>query len=125
MSADPVQLAEFETSPEILAITQSEGRVELNLLIPEELLYFRGHFPEFALLPGVIQLDWAIKFATQYFALGSVFATTIRIKFNKPIRPNSRLTLRLGYAPSRSSIEFEYADADGGFSSGRIGFASA
>ncbi|MHB8381510.1 MAG: ApeI family dehydratase [Candidatus Binataceae bacterium] len=112
-------------SPEIAGFTRSRERVELNLIIPESLIYFRGHFPNFAILPGVVQLDWAVHYGKQYFAPGAYGPDSVRIKFNKPIRPNHRVTLTLKYVQTRSSIQFEYADADGACSSGQIGFAPA
>ena len=112
-------------SPEIAVVAHSEGRVELSLVIPETLLYFRGHFPGFAILPGVVQLDWAIQYGAQYFALGAICAVTVRIKFRKPIRPNHRVTLTLKHLRSRDSIQFDYTDADGACSSGQVGFAPA
>lgn len=111
--------------PEVVAVTRSDERVEMSLFIPEALLYFRGHFPGFAILPGVVQLDWAIQYGTRYFAPGAVSPSTIRIKFNKPIRPDHRVRLTLKYEPSRNRIQFDYADADGACSSGQIGFEPA
>ncbi len=126
MSAVAARSTESEIqSPEITAVAQSEDRVELSLVIPETLLYFRGHFPGFAILPGVVQLDWAIHYGAQYFALGAVCAGTVRIKFRKPIRPNHRVTLSLKHVRSRNSIQFDYTDADGACSSGQVGFAHA
>ncbi len=125
MSPEPPHSLESELSPEIVSIARSENRLELNLVIPAGLVYFRGHFTEFPILPGVVQLDWAIKYGSQYFALGRVFASTIRIKFNQPMRPDHRVTLSLEYLRSRDSIQFDYKDADGACSSGRIGFAKA
>jgi 3-hydroxymyristoyl/3-hydroxydecanoyl-(acyl carrier protein) dehydratase len=123
MSAEPAP--DEITHPEIIGIARSEDRVELTLMIPDALLYFRCHFPNFAILPGIVQLDWAIQFGRQHYALGAVSPATIRIKFRKPIRPNHRITLSLKYLRARNSLEFNYADADGVCSSGQIGFGSA
>jgi len=126
MSADLARAMGSEIQrPEIAGVTRSEERIELKLVIPEALLFFRGHFPGFAILPGVVQLDWAIQYGTQYFAPGAVFPSTIRIKFNKPIRPNHRVTLTLKHELSRNRIQFEYTDVDGACSSGQIGFEPA
>lgn len=123
MSAKSLQLAASEIKdPEIVGVTRSEELVELKLVVPEALLYFRGHFPGFAILPGVVQLDWAIHYGRQHFALGADLATTIRIKFRKPIRPAHHLTLSIKYVRSRNCVYFDYADADGACSSGQIGF---
>src|SRR5258708_21659132 len=113
MSAESQRFAELEIMhAEIVGVTRSEEEAELKLLIPETLLYFRGHFPGFAILPGVVQLDWAIQYGREHFALGAVFASTIRIKFRKPIRPNHELKLNIRYARSRDCIYFDYADAE-------------
>jgi 3-hydroxymyristoyl/3-hydroxydecanoyl-(acyl carrier protein) dehydratase len=123
MSAEPIA-AEI-THPEIVGITRLEDRVELNLRIPGALLYFRGHFPTFAILPGIVQLDWAIHYGRQHYALGAVAAATIKVKFRKPIRPNHCVTLSLKHVCARASLEFKYTDAEGACSSGLIGFAPA
>jgi len=128
MSADRARIMGMGAEirhPEIAKVTRSDERVAMNLIIPEALLYFRGHFPGFAILPGVVQLDWAIEYGMQYFAPGAVCPTTIRIKFNKPIRPEHRVTLTLKCEPSRNRIRFDYADVDGACSSGQIGFEPA
>jgi 3-hydroxymyristoyl/3-hydroxydecanoyl-(acyl carrier protein) dehydratase len=124
MSLEPASPANPESRhPEIVEVTRTDERVELKLIVPESLLYFRGHFPGFAILPGVVQLDWAIQYGRDYFALGDVASNEIRIKFRKPIRPNHRVTLTLKHLPARSSIQFDYTDDDGACSSGQIRFA--
>jgi 3-hydroxymyristoyl/3-hydroxydecanoyl-(acyl carrier protein) dehydratase len=128
MSVEPASPANSETRhPEIVEVARTDERVELKLIIPESLLYFRGHFPGFALLPGVVQLDWAIQYGRDYFALGQVASEVasneIQIKFRRPIRPNHRVTLTLKHLPARSSIQFDYTDDGGACSSGRIRFA--
>ena len=109
-------------NPEVVSVTRFEDRVELSLVMPAALLYFRGHFPNFPILPGIVQLDWAIQYGKHHFELGAVSPTTIRIKFRKPIRPNHRVTLSLKHLRMRGSVEFNYADAQGACSSGQIGF---
>jgi 3-hydroxymyristoyl/3-hydroxydecanoyl-(acyl carrier protein) dehydratase len=123
MSTPSVPEADTEIkNPEIVGVTRLEDRVELSLVIPSALLYFRGHFPNFPILPGVVQLDWAIQYGRRHFAVGAVSPTTIRIKFRKPIRPNHRITLSLKHLRARNSFEFNYTDAEGACSSGQIGF---
>jgi 3-hydroxymyristoyl/3-hydroxydecanoyl-(acyl carrier protein) dehydratase len=123
VSTPPAPAADPEIKePEIVGVTRSEDRVELSLVVPRALLYFRGHFPNFPILPGIVQLDWAIHYGKLYFSFGAVSPITIRIKFRKPIRPNHRVTLSLNHLRARSSLEFAYSDAEGACSSGQIGF---
>ena len=123
-SAPPVFSESQPQYPAVVDIERTAECAKLKLVIPEALLFFSGHFPRFELLPGVVQVHWAIQYATQEFSLGAVFPTIIRIKFRKPIRPNHSLTLILKYVPSRKTLHFEYVDAAGPCSSGQIGFAS-
>lgn len=124
MSANSRRVAACEVKkPEVVGVVRTDEQAELKLFVPEALHYFRGHFPGFAILPGVVQLDWAIQYGRQHFALGAVYASTIKIKFHKPIRPNHHLTLKIKYVPARNCIYFDYADAEGACSSGQVGFA--
>src|SRR5690242_4306687 len=41
----------------------------MHLQIQADLIYFAGHFPDFPLLPGVVQLDWAIHYAKLIFGM--------------------------------------------------------
>jgi 3-hydroxymyristoyl/3-hydroxydecanoyl-(acyl carrier protein) dehydratase len=38
-----------------------------RLRVPPTLEHFRGHFPGFPILPGVVQLDWAVRFGRLHF----------------------------------------------------------
>lgn len=55
--------------PTILDIHMNphEHVAQLQLHMPQDLIYFEGHFPGFQILPGVVQLDWAIHFACKLF----------------------------------------------------------
>ena len=46
---------------------------ELDILLDPALAAFDGHFPQAAILPGVAQLDWAIHFGREAFAIEAPF----------------------------------------------------
>jgi 3-hydroxymyristoyl/3-hydroxydecanoyl-(acyl carrier protein) dehydratase len=108
--------------PAIGAVRRSGAVTELSLRAPASLLYFDGHFPRFPILPGVVQVDWAIRLGRRYLALDAVPARTIQVKFRKPISPDVELTLALSLADAGRRLAFEYRDAQGIYSSGQIGF---
>ena len=63
--------------PEIDAAERShDGQREhltLRFALPASTRYFEGHFPEVPLLPGVVQIGWAVEFGRQYFELPARF----------------------------------------------------
>lgn len=120
MSTAPAQRAEV-TEPFLLEITVAAHRVELSLAIPHDLIYFRGHFPNFAILPGVVQIAWVMGFSQRYFPVQHTSVGTLRVKFRRPILPGDRLLLTLDHHPLRNQLDFTYAGPEGIAASGRIG----
>jgi 3-hydroxymyristoyl/3-hydroxydecanoyl-(acyl carrier protein) dehydratase len=111
-----------DTEPLIRDIRHADSRIDLLLFLPESLLYLQGHFPGLAILPGIVQLDWAIRFARRYLAIGDASARTLQVKFHRPIRPNRQIELSLAHAAERNRLSFEYRDAAEVYSSGQIVF---
>lgn len=111
-----------QTEPVLCGIRQSERAVELSLSLPQTLLYLQGHFPGFAVLPGVVQLDWAIRYGRQYLGIARTAAKTVQVKFRKPIRPDRPFELRLDYSPEQRRLSFECRDEAGIYSSGQVVF---
>lgn len=106
--------------PPILSVAAGPP-VRLELAIPADLDCFLGHFPGRAILPGVVQLDWAIRLADEYLGTGREVARILALKFSRIVRPGARLTLWL--APNADGMSFRY-EGDGEIcSSGRIACA--
>lgn len=114
--------------PEILAVRRrmpESRQVVLDLKIPENIVHFSGHFPGMAILPGVVQIDWAVRFAREHFVLTSEFTMLENIKFRTLILPNAQLELALQWnRDSRESIEFSFATSERKYSLGRIVFGA-
>ena len=97
-----------------------EQGFELWLHVPESLDYFRGHFPGFAVLPGVVEIDWALLLARRYLAMPAGAAVSMRVKFAKPIRPGAELKLALEYSVAARELRFAYSASNFSYGSGRI-----
>jgi len=72
--------------------------------------FFDGHFPQFALLPAVAQVDTVIKEFNKFFHANIILRRISRIKFSSPIRPNTRVRLQINYSEKENMITFDFFD---------------
>jgi len=95
-----------------------DGSVELDLEIDPALVWFQGHFPGHPILPGVVQIDWAIAFARDHLGLDLPAARDFQIKFRATILPGDRVTLILRHEAAKRRLGFQYRRGDEICSSG-------
>jgi 3-hydroxymyristoyl/3-hydroxydecanoyl-(acyl carrier protein) dehydratase len=108
--------------PEIDALERAKGHLNLRFIVPETNCYFEGHFPGCPILPGVVQIGWAIEFARLHVPLSARFRSLAAVKFTRVIQPNAAVELRLTAGASLRELSFEYRLPDGPCSSGRVLF---
>jgi len=106
--------------PEVRAVRPLGDGVALDLFLSADLLPFRGHFPGVGVLPGVAQIDWAVRFARQYLSLTDGTAPMFQVKFRKVIVPDTSVTLVLRRDDGKQRLLFEYRIGDEVMSSGSI-----
>ncbi len=109
-------------SAEIVHIERDEHRIAFTLSVPQGLCYFPDHFAVFPLLPGVVQIDWAVAYAKTYFTLATATKRLEQVKFQAPIRPGDTVQLVLQFEAQKNRVSFYYDSARGRHSSGRIVF---
>ncbi|WP_144155920.1 AMP-binding protein [Paraburkholderia sp. BCC1885] len=103
--------ATFAASPEgfeLLAEVQSGNEFVYELHVPDTLVHFAGHFPGLPILPGVVQVDWAIRFAAAHVPAAGSPASIDRLKFMAPVPPGALLKLTLAHDAARQRIQFTY-----------------
>ncbi|WP_041743244.1 AMP-binding protein [Collimonas fungivorans] len=105
-------------------LEQEPQRVLLELTVPADLLYFNGHFEGAPILPGVVQLDWAISYGRRYFALAPHFLGMLGLKFQRAITPGMVVQLELLHDLQKSSLAFRLFSVAGQHASGRITFGA-
>lgn len=110
--------------PRVLSTDIQGEAVEWRIFIDADLPFFDGHFPEQAVLPGVTQLDWAIRMGCEHFNYPVDIATLEVLKFQQLMLPNSEVTLKISQNSSKTKLLFSYFDDEKRFASGRILLAS-
>jgi len=113
-------LAPRPKAPQVLAQVEADGEWSLQLAVPPDLAYFSGHFPTAPVLPGVVQVDWALSLGQQLMTLRGKFAGMEVLKFQQLIRPGDEIQLHLRFDSARSKLYFTYRDETATCSSGRI-----
>ncbi|MCP8635644.1 AMP-binding protein [Pseudomonas mosselii] len=113
-------LASRSMAPEVLEHSRQGEELHLRLAVPLDLACFPGHFPQTPVLPGVVQVDWALALATSHLHLAQRFAGMEVLKFQQLVRPGDELLLTLRFDADRGKLYFAYACAGQPCSSGRI-----
>jgi 3-hydroxyacyl-[acyl-carrier-protein] dehydratase len=103
---------------QILGEQRAPDEIILALALPPDHAAFEGHFPGRPILAGVIQIDWAVRLAVQYFQLKQRVAQDFQVKFRRIIAPTDALSLVLRRDPR--GVSFEYRVAGEAATSGKI-----
>lgn len=105
---------------------RQSGAEELFVLTPEsDDQAFLGHFPDNPILPGVVQVDWAIRLGTEAFGPLGNFRGFWNLKFMSIIRPKERLELRLTLDREAGKLGFRYDGPTDRKSSGVVLFSGS
>lgn len=89
---------------------KNETAASLVISVTPDCAYFEGHFPNFAILPGLAQVHWVEQLAERLFRIRG-FIGVKALKFVRPIRPDSTVVLDL--KKTDTGITFAYASPDG------------
>jgi 3-hydroxymyristoyl/3-hydroxydecanoyl-(acyl carrier protein) dehydratase len=110
-------------SPEILSQERhGADKAVLKLRLPGGLLYFQGHFPSSPILPGVTQVDWALRMGRDLFPVKGEFLGMEALKFQQVLQPGDEVELSLEFREDRNALSFRFVSAKGRHSSGLLFF---
>ncbi len=91
-------------------IARTESSWSADFTFDADAPYFKGHFPNFAVLPGVVQLGLAHHFAEAFLRTDLTICCVKKMKFSCPILPGERIRFTL---EKRSDAEIAYVYAKG------------
>lgn len=103
---------------------EADGRA-FELRVPHTLVHFAGHFPGLPILPGVVQVDWTMRFAREWVPGVRALASVERLKFIAPVPPGALLTLSLTHDTSRRRVAFVWRLGERMCASGAIVYREA
>lgn len=92
--------------PLVLKNELSQNEIKLELIFPKTSNFLEGHFKIAPIVPGVVQLYFAKKFAQDFFEEDIIVWQIKRIKFSSVILPERKTILKL--KNTDNSITFEY-----------------
>jgi len=107
--------------PEIDSVDAGAASATYRIRVPPALEHFRGHFPGFPILPGIVQLDWAVRLGRLHFPGLSASSGVDNFKCQALVFPGAALTLEL--RRDENGLHFRYFDARRTYSSGKILFS--
>jgi len=81
--------------PRVEAIDAAGESARIDLFVPYDLACLEGHFPDIAIVPGVVMIGWAEHFARETLGCNGELHELDRLKFNQLVRPGRSLVLEL------------------------------
>ena len=99
---------------------RDDRAAQCELEVGADLAAFEGHFPQAAILPGVVLLDWAVHLGREAFGPIGGFQRMEAVKFQHLVRPGTRLQVELDWRPG--VLGFRFRSEKGAHASGRLLF---
>jgi Acyl-coenzyme A synthetases/AMP-(fatty) acid ligases len=106
----------------ILKFRREPGVLTAKLLFPATSDYFDGHFPDFKLLPAVVQVDMVLRLARNFLDVPKNLSKMNRTRFANPILPDVPVMVKISYDADAGKVTFAFTSVDGetSFSNGSM-----
>ncbi len=104
------------------AVSQAPGTVNLELDVEADCPWLAGHFPGQPVLPGVVQLRWAVQLAERIWPDLRTVTGVSNLKFQNPVLPPARLRLVLQRHAQTARLDFSWYQDQERCATGRVSF---
>jgi acyl-coenzyme A synthetase/AMP-(fatty) acid ligase/3-hydroxymyristoyl/3-hydroxydecanoyl-(acyl carrier protein) dehydratase len=115
MATDPLETLDLDIR------TKSDAEAEIAFSLSPDLIFFRGHFPGRAIMPGVAQAHLAVLLAQRLWDTWPADANLARLKFKRVLLPNDQVILKLKRNAEIGRVTFSYQLGEIEVSNGEIG----
>ena len=93
-----------------------KNSLELKMIFYKNSNFFNGHFENFPIVPGVVQLFFADFFTENFLGIKLPLTEAKKVKFSNIISPDKEVTLMI--KEKENSVEYTYLSDDKIYSSG-------
>lgn len=107
--------------PSILSRYDDSPHLRILLEISPGLGWFRGHFPGNPVLPGIVQVHWAVTASRFLFGMDNGPGEIKQLKFKSVVTPPNVIELAL-CRPNECEVQFDYSSLGRQHSQGRLIF---
>lgn len=110
--------------PRVTKRETMEQAARAELQVPADLPCLSGHFEAAPVVPGVVQIDWAMHYGRELLGLTGKFTSMEVIKFKQLLVPGESAVLELEFDPQKNKLKFCFrCDGDEReYSSGKLCF---
>ena len=99
-------------------ITKTDTSISLTFSLPDDLVYFDGHFPQVPILPGVAQLAIAKQAAEHHLGVTADVTKLSKVKFTNIMTANRGIQLNINI--TNNTLQFTYRENGDSRSSGTM-----
>ena len=113
--------------PELEGEEGADRQLRRRLRVPEDLACLEGHFEGNPVVPGVVQIGWALEAAAKLLGAPPRVRGFEGLRFPALLRPGDALEIAVEVSEDRRALRFAVAGRDGDarvFASGRCALAS-
>jgi 3-hydroxymyristoyl/3-hydroxydecanoyl-(acyl carrier protein) dehydratase len=107
-----------------IALDRAAGGLCCRLRVPYDMAIFHGHFPSAPIVPGVMQVGWAVELARAHGLADGPMTGIAAAKFRRVLQPGRCLDARLERGPRPGEVSFRYTCGDTVVAIGRVQFGA-
>jgi 3-hydroxymyristoyl/3-hydroxydecanoyl-(acyl carrier protein) dehydratase len=105
-----------------LALDPGLRSMSCRFLVPHDLPILDGHFPGVPIVPGIMQVGWAVELARRHALVTGNCRGIVTAKFRRLMLPGMSIDASLEIRSGAGKLQFSFKAGDTVVSTGRLQF---